>query len=144
SRMRLFRLTLLLMLACSIVPAAVFGWQTLRATRALLVRDVQELHQERVKQLRLRTSALLDPSVRAVRGLAAFPGFSTLPAEQQRLQLSTVLSQNPELGILTLFDANGQRVPGLQGFAVHDVRPTEVVAHEQRAMALLTERGPLR
>ncbi|HLT29391.1 MAG TPA: HD domain-containing phosphohydrolase [Myxococcaceae bacterium] len=142
--MRLFRLTLLLMLACSIVPASVFGWQTLRSTRALLVRDVQELHQERVKQLRLRTGSLIDPPIRAVRGLAAFPGFSTLPADQQRLQLATVLSQNPELGILTLFDAGGQRVPGLQGFAVHDVRPTEVVAHEQRAMALLGDSGQLR
>ena len=64
--MRLFRLTLLLMLVCSLVPAALFGFQSLRSTRALLIRDVQELHQERVKQLRLRTEALLDPPLRSV------------------------------------------------------------------------------
>jgi len=139
--MRLFRLTLLLMLTCSVVPAALYGWHTLRSTRTLLVRDVQELHQERVKQLRLRTEALIDPPLRSVRGLAALPGLSTLPAEQQRLQLSAVLSQNPEIGILTRFDADGQRLPGLQGFAVQDVMPTELVAHEQRAQALLEQDG---
>src|SRR5690606_28194751 len=95
----------------------------------------------RVKQLRLRTESLIDPPMRSVRGLAALPGLSTLPVEQQRLQLSAVLSQNPEIGILSRFDVDGQRIPGLQGFAVQDVMPTELVAHETRALAMIAAGG---
>ena len=38
---------------------------------------------------------------------------------------------------LTVFSARGERMPGLQAFAVKDVPPTEVAEHEARARSLL-------
>ena len=46
---------LLLMLVAAVIPSAVVGWLSVADTRELLVRDAQELAQERVKQLPLKT-----------------------------------------------------------------------------------------
>ncbi len=57
--MRLFRAILLLMLVASIIPTVMVGSLSVSHTRELLVRDAQELAQERVKQLRLKLGELL-------------------------------------------------------------------------------------
>ena len=46
--MRLFRAILLLMLVAAIIPTLMVGWLSVSHTRELLVRDAQELAQERV------------------------------------------------------------------------------------------------
>jgi putative nucleotidyltransferase with HDIG domain len=143
--MRLFKLILLLMLVAGIVPTVMVGWLSISDTRALLVRDVQDLSQERVKQLRLKTAAALDGPLGGLQALADTPGFLSQPARSQQAQLGALLGQHRALLVVTVFDAAGERVPGLQGFAVRDVRPTEVVAHEGRARALLADpAAPLR
>ncbi len=52
--MRLFKTLLLLMLVASLVPTVMVGLLSVSDTRELLMRDAQELAQERVKQLKLK------------------------------------------------------------------------------------------
>ncbi len=135
--MRLFWTLLLLMLVAAVIPTAVVGWLSVANTRELLVRDAQELAQERVKQLRLKTRALLDEPTRAAVGLARVPGFFELPLAEQQTHLGALLTQRREITAVTVFDAKGQRVPKLQAFALRDVPPTELAEHEARAQSLL-------
>jgi HD-GYP domain-containing protein (c-di-GMP phosphodiesterase class II) len=134
--MRLFKTLLLLMLVAGVVPTALVGWLSVRDTRELLIRDAQELAQERVKQLRLKTRAVLDEPARAAVGLARVPGYFTLPRPEQQTYLGSVLTQRREITAVTLFDAAGERLPGLQAFALRDLPPTELAEHEARARAL--------
>jgi HD-GYP domain-containing protein (c-di-GMP phosphodiesterase class II) len=135
--MRLFKTLLLLMLVASVVPTAMVGGLSVSDTRELLVRDAQELAQERVKQLKLKVEGFLAEPTRAVMGVARVPGFYSLPLSEQRTYVAAVLNQQREVLALTLFGPDGQRLPGLQAFAVNDVPPTAVAEHEARAQALL-------
>jgi HD-GYP domain-containing protein (c-di-GMP phosphodiesterase class II) len=135
--MRLFKTILLLMLVASLVPTGMVGWQSVSDTRELLVRDAQELAQERVKQLKLKVEGYLAEPTRAALGLTRVPRFFTLPLEQQRAHVTAVLNQSREVLILTVFDAQGQRAPGLQAIAVSDVQATAVAEHEAQALGLL-------
>ncbi|RKG63046.1 HD domain-containing protein [Corallococcus sp. CA054B] len=138
--MRLFKAILLLMLVVSIIPTLMVGWLSVSHTRELLIRDAQELAQERVKQLRLKAESFLEDPTERVVGLSSVPGgFFTLPRDTQRLHIAAVLNQRPELLALTVFGADRQRLPGLQAFAVHDMAPSGVAEHEERARALLDE-----
>ncbi|MCE9666284.1 HD domain-containing protein [Myxococcus stipitatus] len=136
--MRLFKAILLLMLVVSIVPTLMVGWLSVSDTRELLVRDAQELAQERVKQLRLKVEIFLGEPTEAVMGLARVPDFFSLPTEAQQTHLASVLSQRREVLALTVFGAEGRRLPGLQAFSRHDVSPSALAAHESRAQALLS------
>ncbi|WNZ64155.1 hypothetical protein QEG98_11040 [Myxococcus sp. MxC21-1] len=135
--MRLFKAILLLMLVVGVVPTLMVGWLSVSHTRELLVRDAQELAQERVKQLRLKAEIFLGEPTDAVLGLARVPGFFGLPLEAQQTHLASVLNQRRDVLALTVFDANRQRLPGLQAFSKHDVPPTALAGHEERARALL-------
>ena len=121
--MRLFRAILLLMLVAAIIPTLMVGWLSVSHTRELLVRDAQELAQERVKQLRLKAEGFLAEPTRAVVGLARI-GLFDLPPDAQRAHLATVLNQRREVLALTLFSADTERLPGLQAFAVNDLSRT--------------------
>ncbi|MDY7228757.1 HD domain-containing phosphohydrolase [Hyalangium rubrum] len=134
--MRLFKAILLLMLVASIIPTLMVGWLSVSHTRELLVRDAQELAQERVKQLRLKLDNLLSEPTEAVVALTN-TAFFTHPPVQQRALLGSVLSQHREVLAITVFTAQGERMPGLQAFAVNDLPPTAVAEHEARARALL-------
>jgi HD-GYP domain-containing protein (c-di-GMP phosphodiesterase class II) len=134
---RLFKTILLLMLVASIVPTVMVGGLSVSDTRELLVRDTQELAQERVKQLKMKAENFLAEPTRAVMLMARVPRFFSLPLEQQRTYVAAALTQRREVLAITLFDAQGQRLPGLQAFAVGDVAPTAVAEHEARARSLL-------
>ena len=142
--MKLFRLLLLVMLVASIVPTVMVGWTSVSGTRELLIRSAQELAQERVKQLRLKTENVLNEPGRTVTGIARIPGFFALPINEQRSHLAAILNQRREIAVLTVFDEKGARIPGLQAFAVQDIPPTEVAQHEARAAALLPGLASLR
>ncbi len=135
--MRLFKAILLLMLIAAIIPTLMVGWLSVSHTRELLVRDAQELAQERVKQLRLKAEVFLAEPTRAVVGLARLTSLFELPIESQRAHLTSVLNQRREVLALTLFSADKERLPGLQAFAVNDIPPTAVAEHEARARGLL-------
>ncbi|MCP3138400.1 HD domain-containing phosphohydrolase [Pyxidicoccus xibeiensis] len=135
--MRLFKAILLLMLVVSFVPTLMVGWLSVSHTRELLVRDAQELAQERVKQLRLKAEVFLNEPTDTVLGLARVPGFFGLPMEAQQTHLASVLTQRREVLALTIFGPDRKRLPGLQAFSRHDVSPTALAAHEERARALL-------
>lgn len=135
--MRLFKAILLLMLVVSIVPTLMVGWLSVSHTRELLVRDAQELAQERVKQLRLKAEDFLGEPTETVLGLARVPGFFRLPKDAQQMHLASVLTQRREVLALTVFGPDRQRLPGLQAFSKHDVAPTALAGHEERARALL-------
>ena len=92
--MRLFKAILLLMLVASIVPTVMVGWLSVHDTRELIVRDAQELTQERVEQLRLKSERYLEDPTRAVMTLARVPGFFALPLSEQRMHVSAVLNQS--------------------------------------------------
>jgi HD-GYP domain-containing protein (c-di-GMP phosphodiesterase class II) len=139
--MRLFKTVLLLMLVASLIPTAMVGWLSVSDTRELLVRNAQELADERVQQLMIRAGLVLEEPSRAVQGLARIPSFFSLPLKEQRGYIAAILNQRREITAVTVFDANGTRVPGLQAFAVKDVPPTEVAEHEERAHALLSPAG---
>ncbi len=134
--MRLFWTLLVLMLVAGVVPTALVGWMSVKETRELLVRDAQELAQERVKQLRLKTRLVVDEPARAALGLTRVPGYFTLARPEQQAYLGSVLTQRREIMAVTLFDAKGQRIPGLQAFALRDLPPTELAEHESLAKAL--------
>ncbi|MCP3061043.1 HD domain-containing protein [Myxococcus sp. K38C18041901] len=135
--MRLFKAMLLLMLVVSIVPTLMVGWLSVSHTRELLVRDAQELAQERVKQLRLKAENLLGEPTDAVLGLARVPDFFSLPLKAQQTHLGAVLSQRREVLAITVFGPDGKRLPGLQAFSPDDVSPTALASHEERSRALL-------
>lgn len=137
--MRLFKTLLLLMLLASLIPLAILGWVSVSDTREMLVRDSQELAQERVKQLRMKVERKLEEPVRAVTALARVPDFFGLPRAEQRSHVAAVLNQRRELLALTAFSPSRERISGLQAFAVSDLSPTEVAAHEARAQALIEE-----
>lgn len=135
--MRLFKQLLILMVVASAIPTALVAWMSVNDTRELLVRDAQELAQERVKQLQLKTRTLLDEPTRAAVGLTRIPSFFALPQTEKQTHLASVLTQRRELTAITLFDRSGQRLPRLQAFALRDIPPTELAEHEARARALL-------
>lgn len=135
--MRLFKAILLLMLVVSIVPTLMVGWLSVSHTRELLVRDAQELAQERVKQLRLKAEIFLGEPTEAVMGLARVPNFFGLPLQAQQTHLASVLSQRREVLAITVFGPDGKRLPGLQAFSRHDVPPTALASHEERGRSLL-------
>ena len=135
--MRLFTAIFLLMLGVALVSTGLVGLLVLSDTRELLTRDAQELAAERVAQVSLKATAALDAPVRSATALARVPGFLSLPAAEQRAHLAAVLTERRDLTALTLFSPRGQRLPGLQAFAVKDLPPTEVAEHEARARALL-------
>jgi HD-GYP domain-containing protein (c-di-GMP phosphodiesterase class II) len=140
--MRLFKAILLLMLVASVVPITMVGLLSASHTRELLVRDTQELSGERVRQLRLKTEAVLGEPTRAVLGLARVPSFFDLSAREQRSYIAAVLNQRRDVTAITLFSASGERLPGVQAFA--DIPPTEVARHEELAKKLLPEATTLR
>jgi HD-GYP domain-containing protein (c-di-GMP phosphodiesterase class II) len=133
---RLFKAILLLMLVASIIPTVMVGWLSISHTRELLVSDAQELAQERVKQLRFKLENFLSKPSEAVVGLAN-TSFFTRPLAEQRTLLGSVLTQHREVLAITIFSPDGKRMPGLQAFSVHDMKPTAVAEHEARALALL-------
>jgi HD-GYP domain-containing protein (c-di-GMP phosphodiesterase class II) len=133
---RLFKAILLLMLIASIIPTVMVGWLSVSHTRELLVRDAQELAQERVKQLRLKLGELLSEPSRALLGLANAT-FFTRDYVEQKAVLGSVMIQRREVLAITIFDAKMERMPGLQAFAVNDIPPTAVAEHEARARAQL-------
>jgi HD-GYP domain-containing protein (c-di-GMP phosphodiesterase class II) len=133
---RLFKAILLLMLVASIIPTVMVGWLSVSHTRELLVRDAQELAQERVKQLQLKLDNFLSEPSEAVVGLAK-TAFFTRPQPEQQALLASVLTQHREVLAITIFSPSKQRMPGLQAFAVSDMKPTAVAEHEERARALL-------
>ncbi|AGC43672.1 HAMP domain/HD domain-containing protein [Myxococcus stipitatus DSM 14675] len=135
--MRLFKAILLLMLLVSIVPTLMVGWLSVSHTRELLVRDAQELAQERVKQLRLKAEIFLGEPTEAVMGLARVPDFFALPLPAQQTHLASVLSQRREVLAITVFGPDAKRLPGLQAFSRHDVSPTDLASHEERSRVLL-------
>lgn len=135
--MKLFKAIFLLMLVVGVVSTATVGLLVLSDTRELLTRDAQELSGERVKQLRLKTERVLEEPLRAVLALVRTPGFFSLPLFEQRSLVTSVLTQRRDVTAVTVFDAHGNRIPGLQAFAFNDVPPTEVAEHEARASALL-------
>jgi putative nucleotidyltransferase with HDIG domain len=137
---KLFKAIFLLMLGVGLVSTAVVGLLVLSDTRELLTRDAQELSAERVRQLSMRTTAALEAPLRTVTALARVPGFLSLPLAEQRAHLASVLTERRDVTALTVFSARGERIPGLQAFAVKDVPPTEVAEHEARGRALL-DRG---
>jgi len=142
--MKLFKTILLLMLVASLVPTVMVGLLSVSDTRELLVRDAQELAQERVKQLKLKSEGFLAEPTRVVMGLAGVPNFFTLPLQQQQTYLRAVLNQRRDVQAITLFGPDGVRLPGLQAFAVSDVPPTALAEHEARAVALLEDLRGLR
>ena len=135
--MRLFRTLLLLMLIASVIPTALVAWLTVSDTREILTRDAQELAQERVKQLRLKTRNLLDDPTRAAVGLGRVSSFFELALQEQQTHLASILTQRREITALTIFDRTGARMPKLQAFALRDLPPTELAEHESRARRLL-------
>lgn len=135
--MRLFNTLLLLMLLASLIPLAILGWVSVGDTREMLVRDTQELAQERVKQLRMKVERQLEEPVRAVTALARVPDLFGLQQSEQRSHIAAVLNQRRELLAITAFSPQKERIRGLQAFAVSDLSPTEVAAHEARAQALI-------
>ena len=135
--MRLFTAIFLLMLGVALVSTGLIGLLVLSDTRELLTRDAQELAAERVSQVSLKASAVLDAPVRAAAALARVPGFLALPQAEQRAHLGAVLTERRDLTALTIFSVKGERLPGLQAFAVKDLPPTEVAEHEARARALI-------
>jgi len=141
---RLFKTILLLMIVVSVVPTAIVGWWSVSDTRELLIGDAQELAQERVKQLRMKTQAIVDEPLRGATGLARVPHFFSLPLAEQRAQIAAILNQQRDLTAITLFGSDRARLPGLQAFAVKDIPPTEVAAHEERAARLLSAPGGIR
>jgi putative nucleotidyltransferase with HDIG domain len=134
---KLFKAIFLLMLGVGLVSTAVVGLLVLSDTRELLTRDAQELSAERVRQLSMRTTAALEAPLRTVTALARVPGFLSLPLAEQRAHLASVLTERRDVTALTVFSAHGERISGLQAFAVKDVPPTEVAEHEARGRALL-------
>ena len=92
---------------------------------------------ERVRQVSLKATQALDAPMRAATSLARVPGFLALPLAEQRAHLATLLTERRDVTALTVFSARGERLPGLQAFAVKDVPPTEVAEHEARARSLL-------
>lgn len=142
--MRLFKTILMLMLVVSVVPTVMVGWLSVSDTRELLVGDAQELAQERVKQLRMRAENVLDEPVRALLSLARIPRFLDLPVAEQRSHIAGIMNQRREVTAITVFSSEKIRVPGLQAFAVKDMPPTEVAAHEERASRLLPSLTGLR
>jgi HD-GYP domain-containing protein (c-di-GMP phosphodiesterase class II) len=140
---RLFKAILLLMLVASIIPTVMVGWLSVSHTRELLVRDAQELAQERVKQLRLKLEDVLSGPVQSVVGLTSTPFFAKSPVEQQAL-IASVLTQRRDVLAITVFSAQKERLPGLQAFAVHELPPSAVSEHEARARALLEGLNGLR
>ena len=142
--MRLFKTILLLMIVVSVVPTAIVGWWSVSDTRELLIGDAQELAQERVKQLRMKTQVIVDEPLRGAMGLARVPHFFSLPLSDQRAQIAAILNQQRDLTAITLFGPDRARLPGLQAFAVKDIPPTEVAAHEERATRLLSASGGVR
>ena len=135
--MRLFTAIFLLMLGVALVSTGLVGLLVLSDTRELLTRDAQELAAERVGQVSLKSAAALDAPVRAATALARVPVFMTLPLPEQRAHLAAVLTERRDLTAITIFSPKGERLPGLQAFAVKDLPPTEVAEHEARARALL-------
>ncbi|MGQ0508045.1 MAG: HD domain-containing phosphohydrolase, partial [Myxococcaceae bacterium] len=135
--MKLSKTILLLMLVASIVPTVMVGLLGVSDTRELLVRDAQELAQERVKQIRLKTESLVARPTQTAWVLARVPNFFELPLDAQRSHVAAVMNQRREVTAITVFSADKKRVPGLQAFAVKDVPPTEVAEHEATARALL-------
>jgi HAMP domain-containing protein len=139
--MRLFKTLLLLMLLASVIPTALVAWLTVADTRELLTRDAQELAQERVKQLGLKTRILLEEPTRAAVALARVTSFFQLARPEQQTHLAAILTQRRELTALTVFDVGGKRIPLLQAFALRDLPPTELAEHESRANLLLPAPG---
>jgi putative nucleotidyltransferase with HDIG domain len=90
-----------------------------------------------VRQVSMRTTAALEAPLRTVTALARVPGFLSLSLVEQRAHLGSVLTERRDVTALTVFSARGERIPGLQAFAVKDVPPTEVAEHEARGRALL-------
>src|SRR5262249_21367081 len=88
------------------------------------------------KQLRMKTEAIVDEPLRGAMGLARVPQFFNLPLAEQRAQISAILNQQRDLTAITVFGPDLVRIPGLQAFAVKDIPPTEVAAHEERATRL--------
>src|SRR5262249_3258283 len=127
----------LLMLGVGLISTGLVGLLVLSDTRELLTRDAQELSAERVRQGSLKASPALEGPVRAGASLARVPGFLSLPRTEQRATLATLLAERRDVTAVTVFSPRGDRLPGLQAFAVKDVPPTEVAEHEARARSLL-------
>jgi HD-GYP domain-containing protein (c-di-GMP phosphodiesterase class II) len=132
---RLFKTILLLMLVASVIPILGVGAQSISRMRQLLRGNAQELAQERVRQLALRTEGLLADSGRAVGSLARVYKFFQLPLDEQQTLIRNLLIDRKEIFILSVFDARGKRIPNLQ--AISDVTPEEVARHQVLAEGLL-------
>ena len=135
---RLFTAIFLLMLGVALVSTGLVG-----AARAL--RHARAADPRRTGARRRAGAAGLAEGDRRPRcagarrapGWRAVPGFLSLPQAEQRAHLAAVLTERRDLTALTVFSPRGERLPGLQAFAVKDLPPTEVAEHEARARALL-------
>src|SRR3954464_6755119 len=117
------------MLVASAVPILGVGALSISDTRETLRGNAQELAQERVRQLALRSEGLLADSGRAVGSLARVYKFFLLPLEEQQTLIRNLLIDRREVSVLSVFDAHGKRVPKLQAF---DATPQEVAEHQRR------------
>ncbi len=137
--MRLFKTILLLMLVASVVPTVMVGGISVVDTRELLIRNAQELAQERVEQVSLKALRLLEEPSRAALNLARVPGFFQLRLDEQQTHIAAVLNQ-PEVLAVTVFSPEPARLPGLRAIAIKDIPPSEVADHEARGLALIQQR----
>src|SRR5262249_6435327 len=95
------------MIVVSVVPTTMVGWLYVSDTRELLTGDAQELAQERVKQLRMKTEAVVDDPVRGAMGVARVPQFFSLPITEQRAHIAAILNQQRDLTALTVLAPTG-------------------------------------
>ena len=73
----------------------------------------------------------------AVGSLARVYKFFQLSLDEQQTLIRNLLIDRKEISILSVFDAQGKRIPKLQ--AISDVTPEEVAHHQALAEALLKD-----
>ena len=134
--MKIFKQLLLLMLVLALVPTAVFGWLAISANRDALVTSALELAQERVERLRLAVEQEVRAGAAPVEALAV-RDLSALAHGARQATLADALATHEQLAVVTLLDASGAKLRGLQAFASQEVSPTELAEHDAQVRALL-------
>ncbi len=134
--MRLFRTILALMLLASAVPTAVLGWLLASTSSDQLVTDALELAGERVERLRLQASSWLGEAGRAVEDVARGSAWAGAGLGERQRLLASLLERRADVSIVTVYGADGRKVPHLQAFP-GGVAPSEIAEHELAAAALL-------
>lgn len=126
----LFKTLLLLMLAACAVPVLLFAWLATDRSGDALTTSALELAEERVMRLRTQIASVLGESTRAVEAVVRNPAFPGASIEEKREALAWLRSRHPEIRAVTVFDANGDRLDGLQAHS------RDAQAHEAAARAL--------